>query len=729
MDRTSGLAARGKSGSNTLNEFDAVYAPPDAKDVTVHLESEMVADIDDELEWLNRQMRIGDFRSAKTFFDSHLKAHSHHPSVCVQYAEMFLRMKDYNSVRQLDERTRSDRVNWESESLTVANWTLIQAVAMSYTQFEVPPIHKRLGSRSGVILPISEKDRMSSTGIRILCLSMELYKRTAILTHSVPASTRGRKKMSDWANWRRLYRHLLTQGRVWDMHDVFASATAVYSIDQVFVELLGYYETDPLDRLINDWKTTETDESTQLALLDILSIAVLHTNMLAADFRFVSHCLDLASPIAESLMTYFPGSTRSRPFLHWLLAKATFSARREKMEGRAPVVIAHMMEKDFPGIFSRPSSLGSSCIFVPFYVPVDQENPGLKALDTASQNNEPLEMVLRASNELQDYHIQQLCLKELIVRSQDPSSFFAQLSSIQKATQNMDGHFNTCLSRYLICNDKKDKRELAADLVGLGWWEKPFNLVKPSMVAARDIIQVALLDHGVNSAPRSIAAGLRYYRLLSNTFRGLIDEYYDVPSQTMPWDEPPPSNPSSARETGDVPLGSTDLRGEAVSASGYSSSYGGEGDTEYTISRRDSVFPRPASVGAGPTSTGVAMFTGISNAIMPNPPREQRPWEDTSRALIPLRGQRNITGEERKVTRFVDTVDGGSSNALILSPASSGQSELLSSKQPEPFVNEQPEPLDGSYTVNELEPSSPGVKPLSRAPTMEEVPDHSNNLA
>jgi hypothetical protein len=46
--------------------YDAIYLSSTNKDTTVHLEVDIVVDVEDELESLNRLMRMGDFRNAKT---------------------------------------------------------------------------------------------------------------------------------------------------------------------------------------------------------------------------------------------------------------------------------------------------------------------------------------------------------------------------------------------------------------------------------------------------------------------------------------------------------------------------------------------------------------------------------------------------------------------------------------------------------------------------------------
>ncbi|KAF4449992.1 hypothetical protein FALBO_16552 [Fusarium albosuccineum] len=80
----------------TETRFDAVYNPTHAKDVTVHLEFDVVSDLDDEVEEFNRLVRQGDFAHAKSFFDDRLVAHSAHPWIFVQYAEMLLEMDELN---------------------------------------------------------------------------------------------------------------------------------------------------------------------------------------------------------------------------------------------------------------------------------------------------------------------------------------------------------------------------------------------------------------------------------------------------------------------------------------------------------------------------------------------------------------------------------------------------------------------------------------------------------
>lgn len=151
-----------KDAHRQAKQFDTIYNSTRSKDVTIHLDFDIFNDLDEELEEFNRLGRLGDFGTAESFFNQHLKAHVTSPWVFVQYAEMLLVKGDYKSFHQLDpgpifHRLRTREILDNSDDLAVLelNWRLLNAVALSYSRHELRPIQDELRELRA-ILPVPE---------------------------------------------------------------------------------------------------------------------------------------------------------------------------------------------------------------------------------------------------------------------------------------------------------------------------------------------------------------------------------------------------------------------------------------------------------------------------------------------------------------------------------------------------------------------------------------------
>jgi len=358
-----------------------------------------------------------------------------------------------------------------------------------------------------MIVPAAAVKLICDFQIRALCLAMELTRRVGI---PEAIAKHGVNHLADWADWKKIYRGLLDKGRIWDLHDVLVAAITYYSVEEALEAFLG--PSGSVARLFNDWATSDLDESTQLALLDILSTLVLHSDMRLNDLPIAESYLVLADSISEALVRHFPNDVKSRPFLHWVVAKVSLSTRRG-IDNTGPFDYI----KDFPGAAAIPSTLG-----LPYYIPIQRENPGWAISSVHSRYSKPLEMALRVGRETEDYHIQSICIEQLIIRAQNPSVLFTELTDLFKMTMNMDGFLTTCFSHYLTSPSEQHKRQLLVELVCLGLWHEP---VSPFRAAARDIIQHALSQADSSLQLNSISAGLKYLDSLPSWFQELILEY------------------------------------------------------------------------------------------------------------------------------------------------------------------------------------------------------------
>lgn len=278
--------------------------------------------------------------------------------------------------------------------------------------------------------------------------------------------------------------------------------------------------------MLDDWTTTEPDESTLLALLDIFASMALNStrNTFFQVDPFTKTCLEYTDKIGNTLLREFPETFKSRPVLLWTITKSAISLRTQKDEHdlENPLQFKHLWL--FPGM---PGCRDKSCFELPYYLPIRQENPGWQSRLLPPQCNKLLEMALDTAKEHDDFEIQALCLRELAMRSPRPSRVLVELADLQKTKQlDMDGYLSTCLTRYLTYMDEHSARELRMDLSETGWWGDPSDLLDPRQAAARDIIQLALSPSTRQSRTPSLRAGLRYYDYVDERFRVAMDEYF-----------------------------------------------------------------------------------------------------------------------------------------------------------------------------------------------------------
>lgn len=327
----------------------------------------------------------------------------------------------------------------------------------------------------------------------------------------------GEHQLTDWADWKRLYRQLLSEDRVWDFRDAFLAVSACYGTENALQAFLEYGSS--MKDLLADWQTDSQDESTNLALLDILSLTTIAAGTYTGVHYLAKTSVQLAESIGNSLLNSSPDLVQSRPFLRWVVAKAVVNSGPRNFK----------YFSDYPGLTIFPAIEG-----VPYYIPVSQENPGWLPLDPTPTSRESLQMALLSSQKMQDYKTEALCLRELALRTQDPGELLHDLGQLQRFKQhNMDGYLVTLLSRYLICREYSSKEKLRKDIEDFGIWKDPSDLVNPTAVAARAVLQHALSQDPGDNAGESLGVALRYYQYLPEAFKGVIDCHYPVPAFTV----------------------------------------------------------------------------------------------------------------------------------------------------------------------------------------------------
>lgn len=285
-----------------------------------------------------------------------------------------------------------------------------------------------------------------------------------------------REAAKEWIEWSTLFKELLVQGRIWDFKDLYVATVAAFS-DSEDTLVFG---TDDIKRsLIDDWISEEGDESTNLALLDVL--------LEAAQLR--SYFPNEAKSRAEAIIAHSPTVMRSRSFVRWILANAAdaFSGEKKGDDDSWLAFKTHL--QGFPGVVWNTGSR-----FLPgVYVPRNTENPGWVAPELSPGMAEPIQLALNLAKELKDYNAQVACYKLLIFQSQDPTQLFQELAQLQKSKQgDSKGHLETLLSSYLVCKDRSSKERLLEELGQTGDWGDNTILRDGLTYWARDFIERAV---------------------------------------------------------------------------------------------------------------------------------------------------------------------------------------------------------------------------------------------
>lgn len=106
------------------------------------------------------------------------------------------------------------------------------------------------------------------------------------------------------ADWEKVYRNLLRQGRIWDFSDLFLALWNTNGIKKTEKMLFG--ERSIFKVVLTDWSAHEGDGSTLLALLDILAHLMIQSPANKEITPFLEACLLLAHDIGESIMKRLP---------------------------------------------------------------------------------------------------------------------------------------------------------------------------------------------------------------------------------------------------------------------------------------------------------------------------------------------------------------------------------------------------------------------------------------
>jgi hypothetical protein len=272
-----------------------------------------------------------------------------------------------------------------------------------------------------------------------------------------------------------IYESMLRQGRIWDFRDIFTGAVYCYGQEAACDEFFGSSE-NPLNRILRDWSTAIHDESTNLALLDILVFLVLNVPLSPREIAGMKLFVNSASLLASSIVQNHPSNLKSRQYIRWILAKVAITSYR-------PIPSTALLE--FPGLLLPKGA----ALDLYIYIPAASETPDWHHFCLPSNAFETLQMALKVARELEDLETEALCLQQLIAHSRDPIEYFDELIHLQKIVQkDIKGWLDTCLSKYLICRDKQSADCLREEILSISDYGKFPSL----LIWARSMVLRAL---------------------------------------------------------------------------------------------------------------------------------------------------------------------------------------------------------------------------------------------
>jgi len=435
---------------------------------------------------------------------------------------MLLEAGDFRGLTSLSQNQalrclgKSPDVPAPSSTALSVNWNLLVLFTSPFTD-DWPELALQTTYDAWEYLSSPARQRYGSVEIQILSALHRVLK--------LLSTSRRRNEGLDYRSllldrkWGTLYQDLVSEGRIWDFNDLFMSFASTHTLPQACISFFQTRNTkEALDTIISDCETEDFDESTTLALLELVSYFIFTlAQSSGASISTLQHCLDHGTKLAKSLIDNSPESLRSRSFCRWLVGKSLVTGLQDHINPSFPAVFLGKC----PGIQIEQGE-GSH---IPIYIPLGGEQPAWDVPEATPQQNEAIELALRTANHLQDYDTQALCLKHLILQTRDPRQLFQELCHLQSTAQeDWDGFLRTCLSRFTVCSDPESRTALAGELtiLNMGHMQIGQGLSTPyanlTLQWARAVVASAM------SSPQAACLDdIPYYELLPEYIRDFVN--------------------------------------------------------------------------------------------------------------------------------------------------------------------------------------------------------------
>ncbi|KAI1776928.1 hypothetical protein F4818DRAFT_363487 [Hypoxylon cercidicola] len=510
-------------------KVDGIWDPNNTRDLTVHLKLPVQEDLEEDLEEFCRLQRLGDFTSARKFFDSNLQDHLNKPYILIGYAEMLLEQGDYNTFAKINgsaiSSTGSDIRDKPDGVLLLWYWELMREFVSChkpdvFLNSPVAPWDFILEGLGSLCMSITqsmtqnsdEEGNISSTEIKILALAHRLGALTDITLQ---------RRLNSWFPprfYRSLYSKLLREGRIWDLRDIVLARILDPDVDTTSDWSDAPSCQERVDGLIADWSgvTQENDASTILAIIDILTSFILDELMSAeGNNNLMDDILDQSAPLVYTIIEKYPNSMRSRPFMRWMLAKSRLAHIKSSNYTDS---LLHTLQSS-PGVTIHPKRTQ-----LPRYIPLHAENPGWITDQSAPDINDTARIVVKTSRTLGDYQTECMALRELIHLSAHPAGAFEELGKLQNLTQgDVYNYSKTLVSKYLVCNTEEFRNDLKKEMSRLFSIPNFYSCLSPADSWAMRMMQHTLEGNG-SVAKEALEAADKAYQATSPGFQRKIDE-------------------------------------------------------------------------------------------------------------------------------------------------------------------------------------------------------------
>lgn len=348
--------------------------------------------------------------------------------------------------------------------------------------------------------------------IQVIRYALRILSKVEKETDLVPET-----QFNYWSNWGHLYRPLIAASQISDARDLIIASIEAEGTPNTWNIMfqMDIHSIHAFNRLLGDWNMAHYDESTYLAILDILVSVICDLCSFSVTLPKREHlttaerCLQHAHSVAICLKENSPELIKSRPYLRWVLAKSELERKLSPGE-----VNLHSHLSAFPGLVIWMNSL-------PIYVPMKSENPlwrpGLGEHEqTSASPNELLEAAVGTACELGDYVTEIACLTELICCSSGALDVLGErFDRIRNLQLNSQGNTldcqKTCLTRYLTTTTDQARRDLVAEIKELkGFKTGDYSLSEWCTLVIEDALCFSLGDI-VGKSPAVLDEGFSIY--------------------------------------------------------------------------------------------------------------------------------------------------------------------------------------------------------------------------
>ena len=304
---------------------------------------------------------------------------------------------------------------------------------------------------------------------------MEVFHRLLVWLSQMCLSYMSRESAEAYTN--RLIWELQSQGRIWEVRDIVIARSLLDGYNDSGTSLLDRDEdatVELCDQLFAKVNTSHPDLKTSLFLLDFFTNQAIVQRFRLDTLPDAQELISRAQIVAESMTSHHPSALKSRQYAQWILAKVSVSTYQETI-----------FRSQLPGLwFSETNAMD-----LPVYIPIQREKPASTSILKQSSHTGKIELALDIARQMEDYHTEAMCLKQLILSSPEPKRFFDELVHLQREVQNdFHGYLRSLFAKYSLFSNDGYHDNLREEILAL----KDRSGMKPFMLWARCMILRAL---------------------------------------------------------------------------------------------------------------------------------------------------------------------------------------------------------------------------------------------